>query len=445
MKHRLYVHIGMPKTGTSSLQKFMALNSEVLHKHGWNYPDTRNRFGNENIEEADRYKNDGLVPFVRADIMHEKNGKAELGLFNERLQHSLKSYDTILSDEGIWMEYGREYIGYLSQNYPDIVLVVYLRRQDFEMESWYKECIKGFRNDPDSFQEWYHKQMIMEENGSLFYRYYDRLTEFEKSIKRENVIVRSYVEDKRFNLCSDFLDAIGLKEKYDEFCNTGQVNSSLSMLDAEVKRKLNEMLRSQPANFETMLQKEYGSVHETDRRFMSSFRFNAEERKGILERYAVQNEKVAKAYLEGQQLFDDRYDFVPAELDKHEVMLQYAELLEKLLLRICYRNAYPFLDFAFNQGKSIAIFGAGFQGKRMIVQYGFPAEIIIDNDEALAGQILGNIRIVTPKEITEWKKYFVIIAVKDAWEIEKQLKAFGLEKNVDFMHMDKILSGGCHV
>ena len=39
----------------------------------------------------------------------------------------------------------------------------------------------------------------------------------------------------------------------------------------------------------------------------------------------------------------------------------------------------------------------------------------------------------------QWKKYFVIIAVEDASEIERQLESFGLKKDMDFIHMDEIL------
>ena len=439
MEHKIFMHIGMPKTGTSSLQKFMAYNREVLKKYGWNYPDAEARFDNEKMGESDRYKNAGFVPYIEAEILHKKEGKIEFELFNENIQSSLKTYNTILSDEGIWIENGQEYMEYLTRRYSDITLIVYLRRQDFEMESWYNESVRGYMNGTESFSKWYGQQMINEENGDIFYKYYNRIMAFEKIVTRENIIVRPYIEDKDFNLYKDFLALIGLEEKHQEFYDVKHINRSMTILDTEVKRILNEMLQKQPAKFEGMLQCEYWNVYESAERTLSPYRFGREERIDILKKYAWQNEKVAERYRNGTALFTDTVEFETAELDQMDVLLHYVKLLEKLLIRSCYRNVYPSLTNIFNIGKKIAVFGAGFMAKQMIEVHGLPAEIIIDNNNRLAGQKLGNIKIVLPNDIMQWKKYFVIIAVEDASEIERQLESFGLKKDMDFIHMDEIL------
>ncbi|HHY1340405.1 TPA: hypothetical protein ACV09T_001846, partial [Campylobacter jejuni] len=33
-----YIHIGTPKTGTTSIQKFLTLNREILKQNGYYYP-----------------------------------------------------------------------------------------------------------------------------------------------------------------------------------------------------------------------------------------------------------------------------------------------------------------------------------------------------------------------------------------------------------------------
>ncbi len=445
MKHKLLIHIGMPKTGTSSLQKFMALNNEVLKKNGWNYPDTGGCFGNVGIWESDRYKNDGFLSYVKANILHEEESGAALEKFHERVQSSLKLYDTILSDEGIWLEYGLEYIEYLKDKYPDLILIAYLRRQDFVLESWYGQKIREDScHETGCFEEWVRREMDREE-GSLFYRYYDRLMEFEKIIPRENIIVRTYMERQNFNLCKDFLSILNLENKFNEFHEIRQINCSMSMVDTEVKRKWNEILGKQPINkladIKTMLQREYWNIYEPVCSSLHMVRFNKYDRKRILERYAGQNEKVSGRYGNGGQIFDNKIDFRPLGINQEETMSQYAGLLEKVLIRICLRNKYPFLSLAFDKGKSVAIFGAGFMGKKMIEHYGLPAEIIIDNNPTLAGQRIEDRKIIAAKDIHKWEKYFVIIAVKESLEIEGQLEALGLKRDLDFMHMDKFLSG----
>ena len=205
--------------------------------------------------------------------------------------------------------------------------------------------------------------MIKEENGDLFYKYYNRIMAFEKIVTRENIIVRPYIEDKDFNLYKDFLALIGLEEKHQEFYDVKHINRSMTILDTEVKRILNEMLQKQPAKFEGMLQCEYWNVYESAERTLSPYRFGREERIDILKKYAWQNEKVAERYRNGTALFTDTVEFETAELDQMDVLLHYVKLLEKLLIRSCYRNVYPSLTNIFNIGKKIAVFGAGFMAK----------------------------------------------------------------------------------
>lgn len=42
----LYLHIGTPKTGTTSIQEFMVCSREALQKHGICYPDIQKKFAN---------------------------------------------------------------------------------------------------------------------------------------------------------------------------------------------------------------------------------------------------------------------------------------------------------------------------------------------------------------------------------------------------------------
>ena len=44
----LYLHIGTPKTATSSIQKFLAQNREVLESEGYVFPKSLHRYLNVN-------------------------------------------------------------------------------------------------------------------------------------------------------------------------------------------------------------------------------------------------------------------------------------------------------------------------------------------------------------------------------------------------------------
>lgn len=51
-KNRLVLHFGMPKTGTTSLQRFLAENRKQLENYGWTYPDFRYPGGGGNTKSG---------------------------------------------------------------------------------------------------------------------------------------------------------------------------------------------------------------------------------------------------------------------------------------------------------------------------------------------------------------------------------------------------------
>ena len=67
----LYLHIGTPKTATSSIQKFLAQNREVLESKGYVFPKSLHRYLNVNSRRNGHF----LVRKVEKaeEIMNWKN------------------------------------------------------------------------------------------------------------------------------------------------------------------------------------------------------------------------------------------------------------------------------------------------------------------------------------------------------------------------------------
>ena len=80
----LYLHIGTPKTATSSIQKFLAQNREVLESKGYVFPKSLHRYLNVNSRRNGHF----LVRKVE---------KAEGGRDHE-LEKRIPSFSTIISN-----------------------------------------------------------------------------------------------------------------------------------------------------------------------------------------------------------------------------------------------------------------------------------------------------------------------------------------------------------
>ena len=52
--NKLVIHIGSPKTWTSSIQSFLSENEGILNEQGWSYPDTYSKW-NAIIGETSSY------------------------------------------------------------------------------------------------------------------------------------------------------------------------------------------------------------------------------------------------------------------------------------------------------------------------------------------------------------------------------------------------------
>ena len=128
----LYLHIGTPKTATSSIQKFLKENWDVLQKHGYFFPESLHMYPGVNARRNAHF----LVGKVQNE-KGERDKKKETIYLKEGLQQirdAFENYDhVILTDESIWycLSYGKKSLLYDlkkeadEQNYQ-IKVIVYL-------------------------------------------------------------------------------------------------------------------------------------------------------------------------------------------------------------------------------------------------------------------------------------------------------------------------------
>ena len=310
----LYIHIGMAKTATTSLQFFCKENAGILAKKGYCYPifpfsypgvspghNGRFLLGAPENEEEQKARDEGKGNF--AEGMRIVN---ELFLTNDNV---------IVSDERIWRVIDSENKNLLNVMHKEalqggfqIHIVVYLRRQDkYFLSHWNQRTKK--RNKVDTFEEF--------ENTESRARldYYAKLNRIAEIVGKENITVRRF-EKEQFNggsIYSDFLSVFGLEltEEYhisQEVRNTGLFGNM-----HEVKRVLNALPQMGDRKQHNYLVDILQQCSKLSGENYPNEMWTKEERAAFLEDYREGNRKVAEEYFcePGEELFDDTFEDLP--------------------------------------------------------------------------------------------------------------------------------------
>lgn len=133
MPRTIYLHVGMPKCATTSVQSFLDRNTDWLARNGVAYP----------RHPEDQTRGQGNAAELAALLMHRQTDKARA-----RLNHFLaQEGDVILSSEILFGvargDLFAQMADHLAEQEAQVRVICYLRRQDLWLESDFKQHIKG--------------------------------------------------------------------------------------------------------------------------------------------------------------------------------------------------------------------------------------------------------------------------------------------------------------
>ena len=230
---RIYLHVGMNKTGTSSIQSFFANNSHVLLDRGVLYPVTVKR---------------GNAHHLLRKILHKggEEGQTCRGKYLEKLRLEIESSgcDTVLLSSEEFVKTGICYES-LKEVFGDTVFpIVYLRRHDSWWISLYQQALKMVVNPP--WERGFSAFVRFQKERINYWRYGQFVDHLAEIFGQEKVAVRPYETKQlvRGNVCNDILSVIGveadeqLQEKID---SEGWANKSLAVVSLLV---IAELMRS---------------------------------------------------------------------------------------------------------------------------------------------------------------------------------------------------------
>ena len=307
----LYIHIGTPKTGTTSIQNFCGLNREKLKEQGVLYPIMNYHYERKSVNRNGYF----LTGTIKEN--GTRNKEKEKQVFDNELQYIVdcfKENDTILlSDESIWWATSTRRKGlwkdlkkHSEQHNYQIKVIVYLRRQDQFMMSRYNQRLKtDFVASTQSFDEYFAD---MNGRFKCVMDYRDRIDNIAKSISKENVIVKRFDRNYFYNgdLNQDFLNILGVKvdDSFQQLKETA--NTGISVQSGEIKRVLNRLKPITMAENNKLLEilNECENVlPESNTSLMST-----DEVKNFMEQFVDSNESIVDEYIgDGKPLFDYTY------------------------------------------------------------------------------------------------------------------------------------------
>jgi hypothetical protein len=320
----LYLHIGSPKTATTSIQKYLQLNAKILRKHDYRFPKLLHPYP---LISSSRNGH-----FLTGEL-YKKNGERDYDLEQQYRQEGMeqvekcfaKFHHVILSDEILWrdilwqsntdnspqnvfpflMEHSR-------QHEYQVKVVVYLRRQDDLISSYWNQKVKKIANRHGrSFTETlkeYISWSLDDENETYMLDYARRLDYLADVFGKENLIVRRF-DPKTWihgSIIDDFMHCIGIDNTEDFIPLMGKENPGLNENTTEIKRILNkkkDFSMEEGTYFRNILLDLSAQTEEQRPRYSM---LSTQEREELRKHFEADNTHIADTYVcDGKPLFSD--------------------------------------------------------------------------------------------------------------------------------------------
>ena len=261
----LILHIGLNKTGTSTIQHSLLLNQHQLRQAGFHLPDRLGRpdGGHHNVVEILR------------------NGGAEAFVDHVRKQNTAPF--TVVSAENFvevfrYAPANAERLSKALRPHFDPKVVLFLRRQDYLKESVFAQVAK------------HHFQGSIQQYKGFLYDFVPFVDNLERAFGRENIELVIYRDDKYFDSWAAFCDVLGVSP-IDYPASNGNTNSSLPRRKTLALSMMPKSSR-RAADITIDVIRQLDCIHDDGVRWLMS----PEERQQFLEPYLDGNLRICEQY-----------------------------------------------------------------------------------------------------------------------------------------------------
>jgi len=307
-KIKMKLHFGIQRTGSTTVQRCLVANSELLKKNGYLYPLLGVNF-----------RHNGLA-------WQLNNKKVSIENIIDRIEAEVTpvTHTVILSGEDFALVKDYAWLETLTKKY-DVEIAMYLKRQDLWLESWYNQHVK-----------WPWSKKFSNQDVDFFYKNINDFPwiDFESLLSR----ITKHIPQKSLHLA--VVDGLGVKDTAADFLafcdisadlvqSASEKNASLSMAQIDILRRID--LYSLPGKSRQKIIKTLVEldIEEDDKKKIV---FDDEQVSAILNRFEKSNQRVAKKYFNRAVLFSD-----PVTLERKPVRIS-DEKAYKVYLPMLIRN-----------------------------------------------------------------------------------------------------------
>lgn len=286
----IYLHIGTPKTATTSIQTYLTKNRKTLKNNNLLYPESNH------LQHLDLAVEFGL-----------NNSKKNINTISkEKTKKEIDDFingDIIISSEMFSKSKSKE-LQAIKEFFKDykVVIIVYLRKHDEFYISLFQQAIKTNSKLPwNSFKDY----IEFSKNRKLpFLKYKSLLDSWENYFGFENIIIRPFEKKQiKNNIIIDFFSSIG---KQNLINNTNlDLEVKNKSLDAITLKIIEKVKKDDSFNNEKKEKIKKFAIRKINSSFKASIFSSLELNQKIIDENIEDYNYIAKKYLKRDELFFD--------------------------------------------------------------------------------------------------------------------------------------------